>query len=181
MLLNLLDLAKFQFNRGRAHKNGDRYTDARFLVIHVFNVAVEVRERTVLDPNHFAHFEKRFRTRFFHAFLHLRHDLFHFTRRDRARAITRPANETGHLGSIFYQVPRLVRHFHFYVYIARKETTLCHRLVTALHFHNLFGWDEDLTKLILHAGAVDALLKRTLHALLHTGVGVHDVPTFSAR
>ncbi len=26
-------------------------------------------------------------------------------------------------------------------------------------------------------GAFDALLKRALHALLHTGVGVHDVPT----
>jgi len=28
---------------------------------------------------------------------------------------------------------------------------------------------------------LNALLKRTLHALLHAGVGVHDVPTFSTR
>src|SRR3984885_14724025 len=171
MLLNLLDLTEFQFNRGRAPKNGDGYTNARFLVVHFLNVAVEVRERAVLDPNHFAHFEERFGTRFFHAFLHLRHDLFHFTRRDRARTITRPANKTRHLGGIFYQMPSFVRHFHFNEHVARKETTLGHGLMTAFHLNNLFGRDENLTKLILHASTVDALLKRTLHAFLHTGVG----------
>src|SRR5476649_1242977 len=147
MLLNLLDLTEFKFNRGRAPKNGDGYTNARFLVVHFLNVAVEVRERAVLDPNHFAHFEERFGTRLFHAFLHLRHDLFHFTRRDRARAVTRPADKTRHFSGIFYQVPRFVRHFHFYEHIARKETTLSHRLVAAFHFHDLFSRNENLAKL----------------------------------
>src|ERR1700686_3926039 len=150
MLLNLFDLAEFQFNWRRASENGDGYADPGLFVIHFFDVAVEVFERAFLVPDHLAHFEQSFRTRFFHALLHLRHDLFHFTRRDRARTIARPADKTRHLGGIFYQVPRFVRHFHFNEHIARKETTLSHRFMTALHLHDLFGGDENLAKLILH-------------------------------
>src|SRR5690606_17166667 len=67
----LLDLSKIEFNRGGTAKNSDRDTHLAFLVIDFFDVAVEIRERTFLDANHFANFEKNLGTGLFNALFHL--------------------------------------------------------------------------------------------------------------
>src|ERR1700722_14196595 len=96
MLLNLFYLAKLQLDGCRPTENRHRHSDARLLVVHFLDVAVEVGERTVLDANHLAYLEKRLWPWLFDAFLHLRHDLFYLAGRERASTISRAANEAGH-------------------------------------------------------------------------------------
>ncbi len=50
-----------------------------------------------------------------------------------------------------------------------KNRPLGHRFMAALYLNDFLGRNENLAELVLHASTVDALLKRTLHALLHAG------------
>src|SRR5690606_41542822 len=83
----LFDLCKIEFDWGGTAKNRDRYTHLAFLVIHFFDVAVEVCERTFLYANHLANLEQNLGTRLFHALFHLRQDFFDFLVGARRRSI----------------------------------------------------------------------------------------------
>src|SRR5690606_30240494 len=53
-----LDLTEVELHRSGTAENRDGNAKLAFLVVHVFHVAVEIGERTILDPHHFANFEK---------------------------------------------------------------------------------------------------------------------------
>src|SRR5574344_1377367 len=170
----LFNLAKLQFDRGSTTKNGHRNPQAILFVIDIFDGAIEIRERTFLDSNGFAHIEQGLWTRFFHPLLHLLHDLVDFFLRDRCRTIARTTNETRHLWRVFHQVPGIVIHFHFHEHITRKKLALGNRLLAAFHFNDFFDRHQNLPKLLLHAQAIDSFLDSAHHALFETGIGMHD-------
>src|SRR5690349_14680891 len=57
LISGLFDLAEIELDGRGATKNGDGHTNLALFVVDFFDVAVEVRKRTFLDPNHLAHFE----------------------------------------------------------------------------------------------------------------------------
>jgi hypothetical protein len=52
-------------------------------------------------------------------------------------------------------------------------------LLAALHLDHLLDRHQDLAELVLHAGAVDAVLQRALHGFLEPGIRMHDVPALA--
>src|SRR5690606_7717547 len=113
--------------------------------------------------------------------LHLLHELIHFMRRNRSRLVRFTADETSYLAGVFNQMPGFIRHLHLYQHIARKETTLGYRFMTVFYFYDFFSRHQNLAKLLLHAGTRNTLRQGALHALFHTGIGMHDIPTLFAR
>src|SRR5439155_18825426 len=111
--LNFFDLTEFQLYRCGTAEDGDGDAHARLLVIDFLDIAVEVRERAILDAHQFADFVQHFGTRLLDAFLHLLHDLVDFAGRDRRRLVRFATDEAGDLIGIFYQVPGFIGHFHF--------------------------------------------------------------------
>src|SRR5699024_7683978 len=61
----LFDLIKIKLDRCCPTKNGHGNTYLAFLVIDIFDVAVEIGERTFFDADHFAHLEQDLGTWFF--------------------------------------------------------------------------------------------------------------------
>ena len=49
-------------------------------------------------------------------------------------------------------------------------------LLAALHLDDFLDRHQDLAELVLHAGALDAVDQRALHALLEARIRVHDIP-----
>ena len=68
--LRLLNLTEVQFYRRRTTEDRNRNFQAGLLIVHFFNDAVKVSERTIVDTNHFARLKQRFRTRLIANLLH---------------------------------------------------------------------------------------------------------------
>src|SRR5439155_12187507 len=95
---------------------------------------------------------------------------------DRGRPQGSAADESGHLGRILHQVPGVVGELHLHQHVAGEKLALADRLLAALHFHDFFHGYQDLAEFIFHAGALDAVQQRALHAFLEARISVDDVP-----
>src|SRR5690606_28039346 len=174
--LQFLHLAELELDRGGPAEDRDRDAQAALLVVHVFHIAVEVGERAFAHPHHLADFEERLRLRLLDAFSHLAHDLVDLLLGDRRRPVARAAHETGHLVGVLHQVPGVVVHFHFDQHVAGEEAALTDGALPVLHLHDFLGRHEDAAELVLHAGALDALLQGPADALLHARIGMDHIP-----
>src|SRR5205085_680672 len=163
--LCFLDLRKIQLNRRRPPEDRDRHAQLALLVVHVLHVAVEIRERTFLDPYRFAQLEQHLRPRLFDTLLHLLQDRVDVLLRDRRRLVGRAAHEARHLRRALHEMPGVVGHFHFDQNVAWKELALRDRACAVFHLDHFLDRHEDLAELIRHARALDPLVKRALHAL----------------
>src|SRR5690606_38095771 len=175
----LFDLTEIEFHRCRAAEDRDRYAHLAFLVVDVFNVAVEIRERTFLDANHFAHFKEDLGPGFLDTFFHLRKDFLDFAIGDGSGTVARAAQKTGYPIRVLYQVPGFVREVHFDQHIAWKCASLGDRLFTALDFDDFFGGNENAPEGGLESRALDTLEKSLVHAFFHSGINVYDIPTLA--
>src|SRR6185436_7435152 len=175
----LLDLTELQLDRGRASKNRDRDAQAALLVVHVFDRALEIRERAVLHAHHLADLEQHLGLGLLHALAHLLHDRLDLLLGDRGGLGRRAADEAGHLVRVLHQVPGVVVHLHLDQHVAREELALGHVLLSALHLDHFLDRHQDLAEHVRHAGAIDPVLERALHRLLEAGVGMHDVPSLA--
>src|SRR5690606_40428378 len=175
----LFDLSKIEFHRGGAAKNRDRDTHLAFLVIDFFDVAVEVRERTFLDANHFADFEKNLGTGLFDTLFHLRKNFFDFLFRNRSRTVTRATQEARDTRCTFHQVPGFIGQVHLNQHIAGKYPPFRDGFLAALNLYDFFRRNEYLAETVFKTGAGDAVDQRALHAFLHAGINVNDVPTLA--
>src|SRR5688572_30016323 len=140
---------------------------------------MKIGERAVLDPHCLADFKQNLGSRLFHALLDLMQDVLYFLLADGRGLCGRPADESSHLRGVLDEVPSFVGHLHLDQHIAGEELPFADVLLSAAHFHDLLDRHENLAELILHAGAPDAVLQRTLHALLETGISVHHKPFFA--
>src|SRR5690348_13093138 len=177
----LLDLREVQLHRRRPPEDRDRDAQLALPVVHVFDVAVEVGERAFLHAHRFAQLEEHLRTRLLDALLNLLEYRVDVLLRNRRRLVGRAADEPGDLRRALHQVPRIVGHLHLYQHVAGKELPLRDRPRPVLHLDHFLDGNEDLAELIGHAGALDPLSERALHALLESGVGMHHVPLLVAH
>src|SRR5688572_11275302 len=175
-LLRFFDLTELELYGGRPSENRDRDAQATFLVVHVFHRALEVGERAVLHAHHLAHFEQHLGLGLLHALAHLLHDRRDLLLGNRGGFRRRAADEAGHLVRVLHEVPGVVVHFHLDEHVAGEELALRHVLLATLHFDDLFDRHENLAELVVHAGAVDAVLERALHRFLEARVGMDHVP-----
>src|SRR5690554_6736271 len=175
----LLDLTEIEFDRGGAAKNRDRDTHLAFLVINVFNVAVEICKRAFLDADHLAHFEQDLGPWLLDAFFHLRKDFLDFAIRNRRGTITRAAQETGNPVGVLYQVPGLVGKIHLDQDIAREYASLGDGLLATLYLDDFFGRNQNTTKGGFQPCTFNTLDERFVHAFFHSGINVYDIPTLA--
>src|SRR6185503_12893487 len=129
-----------------------------------------------LDAHHLAVLEQHLGLGLLHALAHLLHDRHDFLLGDRRGLGSGAADEAGHLVGVLHQVPGVVVHFHLDQHVAGEEFALGHVLLAALHLDDFLHRHQDLAELVLHAGAIDAVLERAQHRLLEPRVGVHHVP-----
>src|SRR5690606_5979054 len=143
----LLDLGKFQLDRGRTTEDEHCNTQAALLVIDFLDHAVEVVERTVDNADHLAGLEQDLRTGLLDAFLDAIQDGSGLVVGDRQRAVSGTTDETHHLRGFLDQVPALAvdtRDAAFVVgldlhqHVAGKELALGTALLAGAHFHDLF-------------------------------------------
>src|SRR5690606_17705377 len=175
----LFDLSEIEFDRGGTAKNGDRDTHLAFLVIDFFDVAVEIRERTFLHANHFANLEKNLGTGLFDALFHLGQDLLDFFFGNRGRTVAGTTEEAGDAGRALHQVPGFVGEIHLDQYVTGVDAAFRDGLLATLHFDDFFRRNQNLTEAVFKAGPGNAVDQRTLHAFLHSGINVNDIPTLA--
>src|SRR3546814_4561571 len=60
--------------------------------------------------------------------------------------------------------------------VAREELALGGALDAFLDLDHFLGRHQDVAKLLLQSGAIDALLERLHHRILILRVSVHDIP-----
>src|SRR5881394_744715 len=178
--LRLLDLPEFQLHGRRAAKNRHRHAQPALLVVHVFHRSLEIGERAFLDAHHLAVLEQHLGLGLLHALAHLLHDRLDLLLGDRGRLGGGAADEARDLVGVLHQVPGVVVHLHLDQHVAREELALGHVLLAGFHLDDFLDRHQDLAELVLHAGAVDAVLERARHRLLETRVGVHHVPTLAS-
>jgi len=73
-------------------------------------------------------------------------------------------------------VPGVIVHHHFDEHITREKATLGSLALPILHFHHFFSGHQNAAELLLHTGTRNAFLDVALHRLLHTRIGMNDVP-----
>src|SRR5574343_699024 len=170
-------LAEFQLDRRGAPENHHGYAHTALFVVDIFHSAVEVRERTFLDAHHLTHHELDLVARLVGTFLHLTDDLLHFVFRDGSGAVLGALDKSGDLAGVFDQMPGVIVHDHFDKDVTRKKTPLGRFTLTVLHLNDFFRRHQDTTELVLHSRACNTFSDVALYRLLHTGVGMNDVPT----
>src|SRR6185312_3093989 len=111
--LHFLHLRILQLDRGGAAEDRDRDLDPRFLLVDLFDEAVERGERPFLDANLLADLEDDRGLRPLDAFLDLLHDPHRLGFRDRL-GLALAAEETGDFRRVLDQVPRLVGQVHLH-------------------------------------------------------------------
>ena len=72
-------------------------------------------------------------------------------------------------------MPGLIIHDHIDQHIARIKLALRFALLAVANLDDLFGGHQNLTEIILHPVAFDALYQSLSHLLFIVGVGMHDV------
>src|SRR5450830_628766 len=173
----LFDLREFELDGGGTTEDRHRHADLALFVVHFFNRTIEVGERTFLDANQLADHKLDLVTRLVGAFLHLADDLLDFFFRDRCRTVLRTTHKTSDLVGVLHQVPGFIVHHHLHQHIAGEKATLGGLALAILHFHHLFGGDQNATELVLHTGTIDSLGDVALDSLLHARIGMNNIPT----
>src|SRR5690606_8484830 len=97
----------------------------------------------------------------------------------RRRTVTGATQEASHAGRALDQVPGFVGQIHFHQHVAGVDAPFSDGLFATLYFDDFFGRDQNLTEAIFEAGAGNAVDQRTLHAFLHSGINVNDIPTLA--
>src|SRR4029077_12448643 len=179
--LSFFNLSELQLDRGRASENRDRDAQAALLVVHVFQRTLEVGERAILHAHHLAYLEQHLGLGLLHALAHLLHDRVDLLLGNRRGLGRGAADEAGDLVRVLHQVPGVVVHLHLDQHVAREEFALGHVLLSALHLDHFLNRHQDLAELVVHPGAVDAILQCALHRLLEAGISVHHVPALTSR
>src|SRR6056297_1284328 len=175
-LLQLFHLLEIQFYRRRSTEDRNRHAQPALVVVDFLDRAVEIVERTVDDPNHFAGLEQHLRLGLVYTFGHPVENHVGFLLADRRRLVLLAADEAHHLGHILDEVPGILVHFHLDQHVARKELALAPTLHALFHFDDFLGRNENFAKLLFHAGSLDTLFQRALNLLFEARIGVNDVP-----
>jgi len=153
-----------------------RHTKAALVVVDFLDRAVEIIEWTVGDPHQLTRLEQHLGLGLVDPLGHSIDDGVGFLLADRGGLVLLATDETHHLGHILDQVPAVLVHLHLDQHVAGKELALTLALDAFFHLDHFFGRDQNLAKQVLHAGARNAFLQRTLNLLLEAGISVHDVP-----
>src|SRR5699024_6103551 len=103
-------------------------------------------------------------------------DLVCFLVRKRGWVIRTPTDETKHPGDALHEMPCFVVHFHLNQHIAREELALRCVLPSLANFDDFLGGNQDLAKLILHAGSRYMFLQRLLDTLFILRKCVYHIP-----
>src|SRR5690606_16074087 len=168
-----------EFHWGGATKNGHGHTHLAFLVIDIFDVAVEIGERTFFDTHHLADCEEYLWTWLFDALFHLGEDLLDLAIGDGRGTIARAAQKARDPVGIFHQVPGFVGKVHFDQHVTGKDTAFGDGFFTAFDFHHFFGRNQYAAKGRLQPGTLYAFEERLVHAFFHARIDVDDIPTLA--
>src|SRR3546814_15995047 len=95
---------------------------------------------------------------------------------NRCRLVRRTADEAHDLGRRLDEMPGVLVHVHLDQNVAREELALGGALDAFLDLDHFLGRHQDVAKLLLQSGAIDALLERLHHRILILRVSGHDLP-----
>ena len=154
----------------------DRHPDLVLVVIDIFHDAVEIVERAIVHPHHFAGFEQNLGPRLVHTFLDTIQDRAGLLIGDGCGPVGAAADKTENFRDLLDQMPTRLVHFHLHENVAWEELALAAPLLSAAHLHALFGGNEDVAELIFQSVALDPLFQGRLHLMFVIRVRVDDVP-----
>src|SRR5204863_7925467 len=115
--------------------------------------------RPLVDANVIALLEGVLRLRFLRRRLDLLKNLLDLFLAERRRLAAGP-DKAGDLRRVLDDMPRVVGHVHLDQDVAGEEPFRRHDLPAAAHLDDIFGWNENLTDLVLQAVRLDALRER---------------------
>src|ERR1700754_84969 len=186
--LGLLHLAELELDRGRTTENEHRDAQAALFVVDFLDHAVEVVERTIGDADHLARLEEDLRTGLFDTLANAAQDGIGLAVADRVRTVGGAADEPHDLRGFLDQVPALVVDTRGLAArigldldedVTGEERALTATLLAAAHLDDFLGRNQDLTELLFHALALDALFEGLANLLLEPRIGVNHVPALA--
>src|SRR5215831_10287346 len=168
-----LNLEEVELHGCLSTKEGDQDSNLAFFRIDVVDHANEVGERAIDHFDALALGEADLDLG--RLLADLLEDLFDLVVLQWRRASGR-TDEARDAGRIAHHVPGIVVHGHFDHDVAGVDLLLHRAALAVFDFDLLFGGDDHLEDLVLHAHRLDAVLEVRFDLVLVTGVRVNDVP-----
>src|ERR1700733_13097125 len=171
----LFYLAKLEFYRGRAAKNGDHHLQGFAVFVHLVDHAVEVGERPIGDADRFVLLKLDLHPRLICGNIGAEEDRTHLLLTERNRLVSR-AQKPCHPRRILHHVPEIVVQIHLYQHITGEKDPFDGAFLPVEDLGDRFGRDHHPANPVLQSKGFHSSLDRLLHFALKPRVRVNDVP-----